>query len=121
MVYKAIADFSSITKESAKALAELEAMKKAVEGLATAEVQSVPKVVAAREADIRSLNAEKTAMQAVTTTSQLYNRWVQWQGANSQQEFMANLQREESYTVAAVAGSPAWVCHAHDGLLLAAA
>lgn len=98
VVYKAIADFSSIAKESAKALAELEAMKKAVEGLATAEIQSVPKVVAAREQDIRSLAAEKTAMEAVTTQANLYNKWVQWQGASSGQEFMANLQREESYT-----------------------
>jgi chemotaxis protein histidine kinase CheA len=97
LLSKAIADFSDLTREAAKALAELEALKKAAEALSGAEVKGAQDATSARQADITSLRAQSDAMRTVSTNSDLYNRAVNWEGNTNPTQFMAYKQKEIEY------------------------
>ena len=95
VLYKAIADFGDLTRKAAEALAELEAMKKAAQGMGESMSKAFVPVTGAIGDNVRALQAERTAMDNVISTAQRYNREVLWRGATSDTQYLATLQREE--------------------------
>jgi phage-related protein len=98
VIYKAIADFSDLTKKAADALAQLEAMKKAIEATTASEVTEYQRVTSLRNADVKSIKDSASAMDMMNSKAQMYNRFVNWQGNTSSDQFLAYLQRQIQYT-----------------------
>src|SRR5579862_4942044 len=95
VIYKAIADFADLTRASARALAEMEAMKKAAEDMGKSQVQAFVPVTKAIDDNTRALQGERTAMENMLGIAQRYNREVHWRGYSSDTQFLSSLQREE--------------------------
>lgn len=95
VIYRAVADFSDLTRESAKALAELQALKKAAGDVNNAQLQGGQQIIAQRQADTKALQDQRAAMEQGIPVAQRYNQIANWRGASSETQYLANLQREE--------------------------
>jgi hypothetical protein len=97
VLYKAVADFSDLTRKAAEALAEMEALKKAAQNLNTAQLSSGTQVATMRDQQIKQLGQMNDAMRVASQGADLYNQRVNWAGATSEQAYLSNLDREVQY------------------------
>jgi peptidoglycan hydrolase-like protein with peptidoglycan-binding domain len=97
VIYRAVADFSDLNRKAAESVANLEAMKKAAEAQSSAEMQNNQRIVASRQADLKAMRDQASAMDMLQQKGQQYQRWVNWEGNQSADMYLAYLQRQEQY------------------------
>ena len=96
--YKAVADFSDLIAEAAKARAELAALTKSLDGVGKDFSAEAAKAAKSQELVTRSILDEKTAMDTAVTAAKSYDRWVLYGGRESMAQHLTDLQKEEQLT-----------------------
>lgn len=92
--YKAVADFSDLIREAAKARAELAALTKDIDGMSKGITVNADKAEHGVEDLTRAIRAERGPLLQTADAAQRYNKYVLFGGRDTMDRHLADLQRE---------------------------
>lgn len=92
--YKAVADFSDLIKEAAKARAEMAALTKDMSGMNKAVGSDSQRAATSIDSVTRAIQGERTALDQTARSAQNYNQQVLFGGRRSMDQHLQDLQKQ---------------------------
>ncbi len=94
VVYRAVADFASLTREAKKAQTTLKELQAASDAESKAEIRGATEAATAHEADARAIDKQRDAMEKALVVAKIYNQQVNQGGRSSMDQHLSDLGRE---------------------------